>query len=295
MMDHREASRLLPDLLSGPLPDERRAALEAHVEECTECREWSETYGFLTDALSGNHESEHPSSEQLAHLAVDAELLTAPERDQLAEHLEGCADCRRELELSREALVAARRRPTVLSFPLRRPSPAVAARLALAASLILALAVTFVALRPGKVERGPVTAALPEPAPTAPAEAVFPEPSAVEAVPETTATAATALPVAAPRESSPVEATPPTAVPGAVVAAAGERPGPVDELRVHRAVEIPDVIDASAMAIENGSVVTLRAGEMVVLGDGFSIGSSATLGVNVASNSATEEDSESHS
>lgn len=288
-MDHQEASRLLPDLLSGRLRDDRRAGLEAHLDECADCREWSETYDFLADALSGERETMHPSSEQLAHLAVDDELLTAPERDRLAAHLEGCADCRRELRLSHGALAAARREPSVLRFPLRLPTQAAPAWLALAASLILALAVAFFALRHDGFEPGPVTAALPEPEAT---EANSPEPSLAEAAPvEAIAPGGEPAVEALPRPPSPVT----TPQPEVAVADAGDRPGPTDGPRGGLGTELPDVIDATAMAIATGSAVTLRAGEMVVLGEGFSIGSTATLGVQIANQSAAAPGSASSS
>jgi anti-sigma factor ChrR (cupin superfamily) len=249
MIDHRRASRLLADLHGGQLTAERRAELSEHVAGCAECRGWSETYEFLSAALSGASEAEHPSSEQLAHLAVDATLLTGPERDQLADHLEACADCRRELELCRGALASARRPAPVTRLPLRLPSSLGARHWALAASLILALAVTFIAVRPDGSERVRVT--------TAPAAAVPP--------------------------------TEPT-----VIAAAdpGVRQLAGDRLEGHQLIEAAHIINASALTIGNDSDITLRAGEMVVLGEGFSIGSSATLGVEIAVQSAAEPGSE---
>lgn len=237
-MNHREAQRQLSDLLAGEVGDARRAELEAHLEECADCRDWSETWEFLSRALEAGHEAEHPSSEQLARLAVAAERLTAEESERLEAHLEECGDCRRELQLSRQAVTAARRGATVVPFRLRPPSRATAWRLALAASLILALALTFLVARPDGVGGGPVTAAV-DPEIGRPAT-----------------------------ESAP--------------ASAGE--GVVEPAAV--TTESPSVVTAD-YSIDSGAV-TLRAAEMVVLGEGFAIGTSASLGVEVTKTASAE-------
>ncbi|MFQ5351317.1 MAG: zf-HC2 domain-containing protein, partial [Thermoanaerobaculia bacterium] len=269
-MNHRQATRHLGDLLTGELAGDRRDELTAHLERCEECRGWSETYGFLSDALRADREAEHPASEQLAHLAVDAALLTAPEREHLAAHLEECSDCRRELELSRDALADSRKRLTVARFPVRLPASATARRLALAASLILAASLTIHTRRPEVAHRGPDSASTV--AATAPVSPRVAEPVTVPASPPATA------PVTEPpsvRRSPLSTRTHPVTPRDTARALSGSR------LAGIQVIEAPGVLTANSIAIENGSEITLRAGEMVVLGDGFSIGSSASLGVEI--------------
>lgn len=237
-MKHDRAARQLPALLAGELSGERRAELDEHLRRCPECREWAATYGFLAGALEGGLVADHPSSEQMAQLAVDPELLTSPERERLLSHLEECAGCRQELEATREALDGAR--PAAAVVHLGRswmPRPA-ALRAALAAGLILALAVTLAVVRR---DGGP-------------------EPAVVQAAP------------AAPPE--PLE-------PAAVVAGEPDRQVAGEQLSGRRLIEAPRVLTASSVALASGSDITLRAGEMVVLRDGFSAGAEATLGVEI--------------
>ena len=257
MMRHREASRQLVDLLAGDLSADRQSELAEHLEICEECRDWSETYGFLSDSLRADDEADHPSSEQLAHLAVDAESLTAPERGQLATHLEECDECRRELELSREALAAGREEPAVARLPLRLPSRAVALRLALAASMALALGLAFIANRSNSADHGP----------PAVSDAQLP-----------------GRPVAGALGA------------GQRAAAHGDQDRRLDEedLVGTQVIEAEGVLAANSN-VQSGSDITLRAGEMVFLGDGFSIGSSANLGIEIAPRPNSDLDSDSHS
>ena len=284
-MRHREAQRHLADLLAGELGGDQRAAVERHLAGCEACSGWSETYGFLADALPADPAIEHATSEQLAHLAVDAELLTAVERERLATHLEDCADCRHELEITRAALADARRPASVVRFPLPAPSAATARRLALAASLILAAAVTFVALRQGGDETGrPATAVAAEVVPTEifRAAAVWPEPLRLDGVGPGVLQAAAVRRPAARRSSAPA------AVPA-------DRRLSGDVLLGNQLIEAPRLIAAGAVSIGAGSAITFRAGEMVVLEDGFSIGSTATLGVEIMPATGAAESSKSRS
>ena len=284
-MRHREAIRHLSDLLFGELDDELRAAVEEHVGGCERCRGWSETYGFLAEALRADPPAEHATSEQLAHLAVDAELLTGVERDRLSAHLDECDDCRQELEITRGALADARRPASVVRFPLPVPSAPTRRRLALAASLVLAVTVTFVALRHGGDEPGrPATAVTAEIVQTESfrAAAVRPEPLRLDDVRPRAALAAPARRPIARRSTAP--ATVPT-----------DRRLSGDVLQGTQLIEAPRLITAGAISIGAGSEITFRAGEMVVLGDGFSIGSTATLGVEIMPAAGDAESSESHS
>ncbi len=251
-MRHSEAIRHLPDLLTGTLTGDRQTETAEHLAGCDSCQGWAETYRFFSDALLADDAAEHPSSEQLAHLAVDAELLTEPERERLASHLEGCDECRRELRLSREALAGARQGPAATRLlPFRLVSRPAALRLALAASLILAVAVTFVVSR--RDGAGNEIAAAPVAIAAAPPAAVIARIAAVDR------------------------------------ALAGNR------LTGIQVIEASGAITASSVAIESGGDITLRAGEMVVLGDGFSIGSTATLGVEITPRTSDEQELHDHS
>lgn len=143
-MKHDDARQLLDDYLAGGLEGAERGEIEEHLERCADCREWVEESRLFARALGTG--DEHPTSDQLARQAVDPGLLEPLEQRRLADHLRRCEACRRQLELTASALGAARessprRRAAGLAAVLPRALPA---RLALAASVILALALGLV-------------------------------------------------------------------------------------------------------------------------------------------------------
>ena len=143
-MNHDDAIQLLDDYLGESLGPEECAEIEEHLDGCADCRAWVDDYRLFAATLAGR--DEHPTADQLARRAVDAELLEPPARTWVSEHLEECGDCRRQMELTARAVADARERPrwwAVLggSSPLPKP---VAVQLALAASLVLAVILGFV-------------------------------------------------------------------------------------------------------------------------------------------------------
>ena len=151
------------------------------------------------------------------------------------------------------------------------------------------MALTFLVWRPDPDARAPRTAAVI--AEAAPAPTAAPgggddvgarsgsDSSAPAAVSSTVA--APPIPVAEPAAAAPRPVTPgATAEDPAVIAAVPATVAPPPVLAAVGAAAAPPVITA-ASAIERGDV-TFRAGQMVVLGDGFSIGSTASLGVEIA-------------
>lgn len=134
-MEHLEASNLLTHYLSDDLEPGRRRDLEAHLARCAECAEWTAAYAFIDQALG-----QHQSSDEVARFALAPETLDRSSREHCSEHLRRCGDCRREVDLVRQAAgvgppadgVAVTRGPAGLS---RRQ----AAWLAVAATAVLAL------------------------------------------------------------------------------------------------------------------------------------------------------------
>lgn len=142
-MNHTEATQLLDDYLTGTLEGRELAGLEEHLGGCADCRGWVDDYRLFAASLAG--QAEHATSDQLARRAVDPELLEPSERVWVSEHLVECGDCRRQVELTARAVAGARERPRWWAVhggasPLPKP---VAARLALAASLLLAVTLSF--------------------------------------------------------------------------------------------------------------------------------------------------------
>jgi hypothetical protein len=138
-MEHREATEHLLDFVAGGLGRASRDAVTRHVASCSDCRDWVETHDVLASALEVPPERGHPDSEVLALCAVRSEEEYEPDRFGLRIHLEGCARCRREVDLVRSAVLDARPTeiPTTVSGESRKVSPqwtyAVAASLAAAA------------------------------------------------------------------------------------------------------------------------------------------------------------------
>lgn len=143
-MRHHKAIELLPSLETEKIAASERDELLRHLEECADCREWRETYLLFSDALAGDG-VEHPSSEQLARQAADPERMTGPERQSITEHLASCAACRQESEVTAAALTQSRTEgdANLLSGRWASPATSTALRLALAASVVLAVALGF--------------------------------------------------------------------------------------------------------------------------------------------------------
>ncbi len=131
-MTERETLDLLAGFLAGRGDGDESDALHRHLLECEDCREWAAGTG-------------HPTSDELAHQAVGRGRLVASEHRWVARHLEACSECRREVELTRAALSAARAEsPAPLPFVGRGPRASyLAPRWAIAAGLILVAALAF--------------------------------------------------------------------------------------------------------------------------------------------------------
>ena len=129
-------SRQLSDYAAGRLDPPDRRRIESHLAGCPDCTSWLETYRVLVSVV----DRRHPESERLARYALTPELLSEEQRASLGRHLEGCADCRREVELTQAAV--ARGREASRQTALRRRAAALSprpSRLALAASVTLLL------------------------------------------------------------------------------------------------------------------------------------------------------------
>jgi len=100
-MNHDNAVQLIEELHHGTLVGHVRNALLSHMDLCRECTALSETYVTISDAYVV--EQEHPSSLSMARYAVNPADLDEDERDRVASHLGGCATCRLELDVTREA------------------------------------------------------------------------------------------------------------------------------------------------------------------------------------------------
>ena len=110
-MDHQQASLLLSDLREGRLDHRMAADVEAHLAECQECREWSETYGLFSETLEEEDDDkaeDHPSSEEIARFAIEPETLADQDLSRIALHLRACKRCATELDTTREAVAASR-------------------------------------------------------------------------------------------------------------------------------------------------------------------------------------------
>lgn len=109
-MSHRDAVQLLPAFVSGELENGSAAALQVHLSQCSECREWVDAYATF-ERLLGNDASpnrEHPESELLALCVVRPEEEFEPGRERLREHLKCCPFCRRQVRALRDAVQQAR-------------------------------------------------------------------------------------------------------------------------------------------------------------------------------------------
>lgn len=98
-MDHETASELLDQYRAGELDPERRAALDAHLAVCDECRGTLSADHALAAATS---RAVHPSSAEIVAFATSSEQLDENERSILEDHLGGCDLCRAEVSTIRQ-------------------------------------------------------------------------------------------------------------------------------------------------------------------------------------------------
>ncbi|MFQ5528597.1 MAG: zf-HC2 domain-containing protein [Thermoanaerobaculia bacterium] len=138
-MEHEVASQILPEFVEGELDAGGSAEFESHLESCSECRGWVETYWLLAAvARQPREESRHLTTDELVDIALARE--PDPGRTASTKHLATCLACRREIELVQAAAAEGRaaEESRLAGAPLERPRLAAARRLALAASLVLA-------------------------------------------------------------------------------------------------------------------------------------------------------------
>ncbi len=105
-MNHLEAQTRLVDLSEGTLKRSLRRETEAHVSECGECQDWLATRKLLNSECLMR--PTHPSSEQIALVALEPSSLSPEARGKLENHLDECKACRQEQKLTREALEKAK-------------------------------------------------------------------------------------------------------------------------------------------------------------------------------------------
>ena len=144
----------LERLVRGELDAERERQARNHLEECEDCRRWTETLEHFATALAGEGRGfDHPSSEQLARYLVDPELLTPVERQHLDAHVPSCLPCRKLARLTTQALDEAREPETE---PRSRPVGwSARLGLALAAGLVVTLGLSWVLRTPSETTPGP--------------------------------------------------------------------------------------------------------------------------------------------
>lgn len=160
-MEHAEASLLLVDYIRGELGEERRRAVEAHLEEHPEC---AETVRFLEQlgADLARHRDRllgvHPAADALVAYAVGpAGENAVGELDGVAEHVASCAQCFGDLQVVRRVHAELVTDPR--SAAARRRRPWLPVGTALAAGLLLGV------LQPWDRGRGSVPATWEGPVP----------------------------------------------------------------------------------------------------------------------------------
>jgi hypothetical protein len=124
-MDHQTASPLVSDWVRGELDTERAALIERHVAGCRECRDAAEAVrALLVEAgrvrLAA---AAHPPADTLARYVAapgDEPFATLAG---VAIHLQGCAPCRDDVALMREASVPGWWRPIRAWFSSVPPPP----------------------------------------------------------------------------------------------------------------------------------------------------------------------------
>ncbi len=141
-MDHDEASLYVAELVRGDLAPERRAAVEAHLRDCADCRELAQAAELLAETMLARGpvaSGDHPQSETLVELASNPERLAAAETRRIEQHLTTCRHCAEDVASARAVLapsgqLAAFRRPA-----LARAWRSANGRAALAAGIVLAV------------------------------------------------------------------------------------------------------------------------------------------------------------
>lgn len=101
-MTHAETVENLLAFAEGPLERELEGAVAAHVETCSACQEWLETYTTLAQGLAGD--GGHPSSSVLARHVAQPHGISDVEAAFVEGHLETCPECSDDLVLVRAAL-----------------------------------------------------------------------------------------------------------------------------------------------------------------------------------------------
>lgn len=142
--DHEDSSTQLTDLLAGRLSGERAAAAWAHLGTCPDCQAVASVIHRVREAVGPAAQeiaAEHPRSEDLVAFAL-GDVETA--LDVLARvriHLDGCAECRRAVALTRGAEARTGRGPDWIAGVLDRlrawwTAPRLAPALAVVAVLL---------------------------------------------------------------------------------------------------------------------------------------------------------------
>jgi hypothetical protein len=116
--------------------------VNTHVQSCSECKQWIDTYRMIEDTLAGPAAESHYSHVSALALARSATATQdGGERDcaELQSHLENCSQCRYIVDLSRSAVLNARPESAFPWSSGAKRSGVLAStrRLALAASLII--------------------------------------------------------------------------------------------------------------------------------------------------------------
>jgi len=106
-MTHDEAVMLLPDLVQGSLTPIQAPAVRRHLEGCDDCRSLSEGYRLIARALREEdvafRAAVHPDGENLVAFATGLTPLDPREHLRVARHVDGCASCSSEVEVTRAA------------------------------------------------------------------------------------------------------------------------------------------------------------------------------------------------
>jgi len=222
MIGHDSAVSLLTEAEHRRLVGEERASLDAHLATCHECAEIAETYSILAKSMKeAQGPQEHPSSEQLAALAVANKPATDAQTVILKQHVDGCDECREHVELCTRALHEARMPALGIQF---RPAAGAGARTKLhAVSVRLALAAGLVGFF-----------------------------IAVSTLVDTNNLG--------PPETSVVEG---------------------ESLLGTQVIRAAVTLSAGNVRIKSGSDITLQAGRIVAIGDGFAVDNGASLTVKI--------------
>lgn len=103
-MNHDQAVLILTDYLQGRLDAGRRQAMAEHLRGCNECSELGEAYRVLAMGGSGDPMTEaHPTTEEIVEFTTARDRLDDAARRRMVEHLQNCAACRDEIEMTRDA------------------------------------------------------------------------------------------------------------------------------------------------------------------------------------------------